>query len=461
MKQTLFAFCSFLVASVPILYVSGNTNLLLQLIHLLIALICSFSLFRYANRPYSLHKMVNIFFLFFLCIAPIIQYSEGVVIWGGAGFSDGDYILTSFCVLLSLLVYEITYYYVTKSTLYKRGEPLLTFLSSDLVVSKKVNKLEGIGAILLLLLILFAVLYMNHFNLMLIFFRGVTNDMEEVALIETANEVEVAQSVGLIIDDFLRPLAVALFLFLYLQKAPKMILFLSGILLLLIAFPLAMARFKVAALYIPFVILFIPLFKRKNVFVLSAIVGLLVVFPSLNNFRRFSDQKDLEFGLDFEMFTEGHFDTYSSFMRVLANDIVTFGHQILGSFLFWVPRSIWPDKPIGSGAFLHELLDLEFDNISCCYLAEGYINGGFLGLFLFVVLLGIVTAFFDDLYWKVFINNNQGLYQVGYFMLLGLIFFIMRGDLLSSFAYTVGFLTSVMCVYVLFLFIRKYRIKLY
>ena len=158
------------------------------------------------------------------------------------------------------------------------------------------------------------------------------------------------------------------------------------------------------------------------------------------------------------MFLESHFDAYSNFVHILANDITTSGYQLLGSLLFWVPRSIWPSKPIGSGAFLSEEIKLNWTNISCCYFAEGYINFGFFGILIFTFFLAWYCASFDKAYWKINKekNKNYCFFELIYLLLLGLTFFIMRGDLMSSFAFTLGFIFSVLFVYYMLLFIRKY-----
>ena len=179
----------------------------------------------------------------------------------------------------------------------------------------------------------------------------------------------------------------------------------------------------------------------------------------LNNFRYLTSNSDIEIGLNFEMFMEGHFDAYSSFMRILINDITTYGEQFLGCILFWVPRSIWPTKPIGSGAFLSNELNLSLTNISCCYFAEGYINWRFFGILLFTIFLAIYTSMFDKIYWNLKGNRTHNyFFEILYFLLLGLTFFIMRGDLLSSYAYTIGFTCSVLFVYYLLFYKRKYKL---
>jgi hypothetical protein len=114
---------------------------------------------------------------------------------------------------------------------------------------------------------------------------------------------------------------------------------------------------------------------------------------------------------------------------------------------FWIPRSFWPTKPIGSGAFLAEEQGFFFTNVSCNYFAEGYINFGIIGIFIFIIVLSFVTAKLDKMYWTICVNSRNNYFNVIYCVLLGMIFFMLRGDLMSSFAYSIGFLFSIWLVY--------------
>ena len=109
-------------------------------------------------------------------------------------------------------------------------------------------------------------------------------------------------------------------------------------------------------------------------------------------------------------------------------------------------NSSW--KEISIGADNNSLLNANIEynhthSYSLCdvktatYFAEGYINYGFIGVLMFTILLSIFTAFQDKKYWS---NSSLDFSSSSYFLLLGLILFIMRGDLLSSFSYTCGFL---------------------
>ncbi|WP_348689892.1 hypothetical protein, partial [Paramuribaculum intestinale] len=74
------------------------------------------------------------------------------------------------------------------------------------------------------------------------------------------------------------------------------------------------------------------------------IFGILFVFPFLNQGRTVTSISELEVSIipDYEMFLTGHFDTFQNGLRVIRDNYVTYGEQLLGVILFWFPRSIWP-----------------------------------------------------------------------------------------------------------------------
>lgn len=99
-------------------------------------------------------------------------------------------------------------------------------------------------------------------------------------------------------------------------------------------------------------------------------------------------------------------------------------------------------KPMGSGFYVAETTHLSFNNISMPYFGEGYINWGYLGVVLFAIVLAYVLAKLDKKYWTYTHYQGKTINKIKYFMLLGLLMFILRGDLLSSFAYTIGYMVS-------------------
>lgn len=220
--------------------------------------------------------------------------------------------------------------------------------------------------------------------------------------------------------------------------------------LLICFFPTAIPRYKTATIYGVVCILLFPWVRKNSSFFWLFSIGLFVVFPLLHAFRYVisndSIQKALNEGF-FESYTDGNYDAWRMLVSAIRYSELrgsTFGRQLLGSFLFFVPRSIWPSKPIGSGAMLimNELGSSTFSNVSCPLVAEGFVNFGFVGVVLFAFALGQLLTILDQKYWRRFdIDNNVGVFAP-YLFLLFMLFFVLRGDFLSGFAYVCGFVIT-------------------
>jgi oligosaccharide repeat unit polymerase len=201
--------------------------------------------------------------------------------------------------------------------------------------------------------------------------------------------------------------------------------------------PTGMPRFQVAAFYIPLLIVYFGFLKKNINYALFIIMGVLFLFPLLNQFRYMSDSYDLELKLNTDMFAKEDFDSYQNALVVIKTNEITYGRQLLGAALFFVPRSLWKNKPVGSGNYLAEKNNYEWSNIGLSYFGEGFINLGYFGVVLFSLALSYVSAKLDCLYWN-FENNTSLFFDVFYLLMLGILFFLLRGDLLNTFAYAVG-----------------------
>jgi hypothetical protein len=84
------------------------------------------------------------------------------------------------------------------------------------------------------------------------------------------------------------------------------------------------------------------------------------------------------------------------------------GHQLLGSVLFFVPSSIWSGKPLATGIFLADYLianySMWFTNLSAPLAAEGYLDFG----------PGGVLAYAGATAWLVVFLNRQALGRGGW-----------------------------------------------
>ena len=381
-----------------------------------------------SKYDFSFNDVFYVFYFFFFGVAPVFQYLEGVNIWGGVAFTLEDYILTTYVSLFAIVLYTILNRFFRKIVRQKRKD------YGQLVLSNRVR--INPWMLLLISFISFCVYFASiDFNIFKLLIRG-GDEIESGTNLSTSSY--------LIVSKFIRPMSVAsLILFKVCKCKNRIVEILLWIITLLANCPFGMARFSVAAFYIPLLFLYSRWIKGKYNFSIFLIFSILIIFPFLNQFRYFGDS-DIKLGLDFDMFLAGHFDSFQMFMRVLKENIITYGNQLLGVIFFFMPRSLWPDKPIGSGHFVAGESDLYFDNISMNFFGEGYLNFGFLGVFLFVIVIAYFNAYMDVRFWE---NKNNNRFVVYYYLLLGMEFVILRGQLMSFYPIAVGYVLSAYIVY--------------
>lgn len=233
---------------------------------------------------------------------------------------------------------------------------------------------------------------------------------------------------------------------------------------ILVCIPTAVSRNYAGLFYLGLLFNYFRVFKKAYIRLIPIvfILALNIIFPILTHARydyfsfnyvmtHFSEMTSTAF-------LSGDFDAYSMFCETVhytQDNSITYGNQLLGVLLFFVPRSMWPDKPVGSGYFIGEQMRYNFLNISCPFMAEGYINFGIIGTILFMVIMAIMFKRLDVFYWsRVKVNALNNYWIILYPSLIGAFFFILRGDLLSSFAYTIGLLV----VAFIFHMILRFRI---
>jgi len=450
MIKNIYRILTFLISIVAI---SNNESGLdsYVILHWLIIAISSYSLFSFEDKPFSLYKMFHIFTLFFFGIAPIIQYYDQTRFLDEPMISINVKIEVSFVILITILMFNIIYYFVFKfSNISKISSKILK------LTKLKNNKLKFNGRINFLLICLslfslFMLLYVNNFNFMKLLFKG-GEFTESLVKVEKTEK-----SITLITNQFIRPITFIVFVisFFY-NKKSKFINLILFIIFIITCSPTGLARNTTASYYMPLLLLFVPIFKRKHAFVGMMIVALLVIFPFLNRFRNFSANSELSIGLDFDMFTDLHFDAYMTFCRVVNLELITYGNQLLGVLFFFVPRSIWLNKPQSSGFYHADILNFDFKNLAMTFWAEGYINFGYFGTFSFLIFLGWFCGRLDKVFWIQ--KKQNSFFNILYVLILGMLLFILRGDLMNGFSYLSGLLLASFLVYKLILKIQGFKI---
>ena len=171
------------------------------------------------------------------------------------------------------------------------------------------------------------------------------------------------------------------------------------------------------------------------------VLGLTVVFPAIDVFRyanenHFSISQAMQESIK-DTYLTGDYDAYTMLIaidRYVRAFGLTYGLQLVGAILFFVPRTVWPSKPIGSGHTVFKyFFKSDFTNVSAPLISEGLINFGVVGIVAFALLCGILCKLADDTFW-----NNQhkvSISRVLYPPLVFQFFFLLRGDLMSGGSY--------------------------
>lgn len=418
----------FILAS--ILYIIFSINFpvdpFYSLINYSIALTALASIFIIDRRANSLRQVFFFCCIIFYAIAPRIEYSYGVVYWNGSPSVLDYYSAAGIASLVGMIAFTFG------SNLGENGIGRLCLTRTKKKIARKIS---GLRAIFLSALFLLANYYINDFSLANVFFRDSAH----------SNVVSLPSHFQLIFDNSLRLVPsicfVVYMLFGRRHPAVASILFI----MMIIANPITgFPRWQGATLYLGALLSTAPsLISIRYFFVSALLFGGFLIFPVLGIFRTFSERVTFSWSPDW--IYAGHLDSFQNFARAIELEFVTFGVQLMGVLLFFVPRSVWPGKPISSGHEVSRIGEFEHNNIAMNILGEGYVNFGFLGVFLFGFFLGFICGKLDGIYWRDS-NADEKLYCFYILFLSGLVF-VFRGSLLSAFAYVIGMLFVVFLVF--------------
>jgi oligosaccharide repeat unit polymerase len=416
MKQIRKLLISSIIAIVIIIAL-GQGNYIYNILFYINICLSIFFLQSLDDETYSLNKVTNIFIFVFLIIALGIQSKENNTVSSlNVTFTIKDYIIFQIVLLFIQILYNSLYFFFRKAKKkYASLEVQSYYVNENLLVLLSIT----------FFIISFAYTGFNPYSLL---FRGI----EGGDLGYNTN----SSSFALFLTHFCKPIPAMCLILAIIYRVRKFYLFILFLIALVALFPTSLGRNSVAMIWMPIVLLlFNDFFRRKYSFIIVMFMAFFFLFPFFDNFRYFNGTILFDFNLDY--LNTMNFDAAQNFMFVLKENIITWGRQLLGVLTFFVPRSMWPNKPIGSGAYIASFQPGAFSNISMPFFGEGYINFGYLGIILFVIVLSYFTAKFDIKYWhNPAVNIN---YQNGYYLILvGALTFILRGDLMSSFAYTVG-----------------------
>lgn len=406
-----------------------------QVVNFILGLFCVLRIFPLGRKRRITTDAVTYMFIYiFFVVAPLYQYKEKVTFWSAQHLSEEQFFFTTVLLLLAVLIYAIFYrFFLGKWCRHTHTYELYCNEREEIPRNRIwLLALAGIATVI--------TLFAYRHSPELLFFRKIKGAAISSEFSNT--------SANLLFSQVIRPIPVILTsLYLFIYKRYDLYFLALACMTVVSNFPLSLPRFYVAGVYIPLVFaVWKSLIDRPITFRMILLAGILYVFPFLNQGRTVKKAEEIEFSFEpnYDMFLHGHFDAFQNGARVMMNDLVTWGNQLIGCIFFWVPRSMWPNKPIGSGGFIAEEFHLRFDHISVNYWAEGWINYGMAGMLVFSVILAFINAKCDFIFWH---RRHSLLFTYDFLLYLGMIIFILRGDMISSVAFIVGFLVSAYLCY--------------
>jgi hypothetical protein len=402
--------------------------------------------FEISRRPYSLHVMHLFAIFLFMGAASLFQYTRGILGVPGPISELREQLLPAALATSLWLVGYLVAYELRRIV---GGKPRGNFLNRPLTTSR------------VMLLSAFAVVglvYLGSTGLIGATTRGAAESaIADYAIQSGAGAY--STTLYILTSNLARALPpmslLAAILLLASDRRQRhlsvyVVVAVVGLGTLLVNNPFAANRMFFTGSLIAFTAPFVLIrFKTAWLLVLAISLGL-AVLPGLGHARNSIDFNDallyLQLMSPLDYLTTSS-DVDSLGMTALCQQWVdlfghTWGRQISGAFLSWIPRAIWTTKPIGTGAMVTEDLGFEFTNLSPPINAEALTDFGLPGALVFGAVFGLVLSRIDLIYWaagREGIRRGFRIIDVLYPFLLICITFYTRGDLFAATTFTASF----------------------
>ncbi len=391
---------------------------------------------------YSIELVYWMFMYFFMFFAPLIQYTRSDFPWIHVRHPEDIIIAAN----LSILFWNIIIAAIFNISWSKKTITVISKNHSDYEISESLC----MGVTLVAILIAGAYFAANGLSI----FSASRNSgvaffsSEDSALSLLANKVIAA------VLNF-----AAIFSLQFGKKTGRYTYFILCLIAVVIGlFPTRLARYLVGVVYGSLIISGFKFVRQRSVFFWGLTFAFLLVFPFMEVYRTVSPTEvNLLSTLSsvitnfWNGYLEAHYDAYSMLCSVITyvkGYGTTKGMQLLGSVLFFVPRAIWNSKPVGSGYMVSVYLDFSFHNVSCPFIGEAIVNFGYIGVLIGSCFLGNLIKWCDNSYRK---GEYTLFWDCFYPIAVMFVFFIMRGDLMSSFAYFSAYLS----VFIVLIWLNK------
>jgi hypothetical protein len=172
-----------------------------------------------------------------------------------------------------------------------------------------------------------------------------------------------------------------------------------------------------------------------NLAIIGGVVAAIFLFPLSDITRRAAGTGALlQTDSVWRMISTKDYDQFSMLANTLGftrDEGFTWGNQFLGALLFWVPRVIWPTKPLDSGVEVGLWMNSANVNLSSPLWAEAWINFGVAGVVVSFAVLGLLSRRLDSGFGAGALSAGSVGY-LGVSIFSGYMFILLRGSLLQS-----------------------------
>jgi len=389
-----------------------------------------------------------VFYWLFLWLAPVLQISRFII----EGYFQNTISFDIEIVILALLsVISFNFLFFMSYIFFKKVLPNYKEESSSIKYSSLTFRITTILSVVILLVFMDEYLLMIGENLL----KNKMPIFQALIIKKTLFTIVLSSVIFYIVKrKYIRLGSLDVFFFL-----------LAVILLIIFKNPLIEKRNSIGVILLVISFFSFPKMFNSNLksfLFLSS--SLFIVFPLsffATHWRSISEKQSFTLDVIFENFYQLHYDAFSNIIasiNYVSAHGITYGNQLLGGLLFFIPRSVWDGKPLNSGKMIGQYLmqkhNMWFDTLSLPFIGESILNFGPLGIVLFAFFLSIIVCFFEMIYFsKDFLVKSVSVYFSFHLI------FLLRGDFTNAFAYFAG---TVIGFYVIPKLINKlFKIRFY
>lgn len=406
---------------------------------------------------FSLNRMVWCFVFIFFFIAPTVQYSNNDFPWRTV-VTNNEILETNIIILVWCLLYSIAYKITSKKKFYDNLSNKWSDINSKQKMDVNSYKNEQTYVPDVYILILFAISSVIFvFSIVYIGFSTLLSRGEYTYTLQAIG----GNTLFLIYNTFARSLVLTSMVIMLLNKKENNKIKYFGLCLIqffyviVLYFPTGSGRLWIMVVYMGLFLMIRKKLNSKLTFPFLIAFGIIYLAPILSVFRNATfdittliESAKNNFDIQSSL-SKGDYDAYVMLLRTIRyvkTEGITWGMQLLSVILFWIPRSLWPSKGVGSGAMVISYQGGEFTNVSCPIIGEGYINFGIVGVILFAIAAAILVRKIDYLnlhlnnYKLSSMNNIQRCFWIMYPFIIGYAFLFLRGDLMTSLSNFIGFM---------------------